>query len=1455
MGVRLVDRLVKQLRTAAHHARNKQELKKRQTKHAEARVVMDITESDKNKVWAFCSGHASNDFRGNPKWLFIYMNKYRPDITTYWLCEDDEVLAQVRGMGYRAYKLHTLQAERAINLTGVLVSEQVKSYIPQGLEHAKYLNLWHGVGGVKAVEKAQTGGALGMELAKKYIGKNEYYHNYELYLATSPFIEGIARDQLGISEDRMIRAAYPRNVYQAQYERVETFDHNLIKRKGLPADTRIVAYTPTHRNNAESELFAEAFPDMDELIRVCKENHLLMIFKMHPMLESEIGFRMAREAYADCPWLYFWDNRDDFYEILDKIDLCIMDFSSIFTDFLSAGVKHFIRYIFDIDPETLDFPMGYDEVTLGRKCKTFAELLEGLAHYREDDLTVDIQRIHELYWQYANGNDMETIVQATLDFCPKHETLPTLYSFDIFDTLISRKVLEPSGIFYKVREQMRRSSMGFPADLIDNYVSVRRACEQNCRTYYNRSKTERDDERCEIQFREIFDCMKKVYPLTEPQILQLMQWELDAELDDSIPLSAQIDYVKELKARGEEVVLISDMYLPKEFITQLLVKADPLLGELPLFLSSEYGYQKSHKALYLEVYKHYAPYDFGRWIHHGDNRHSDVKVPASLDIRTVPIDVPVFNELEQALVETVGTYDAFLVAANMARFRTAHPMAREQFVYSYVSLLFVPYVYWCVHDAIARGDEILYFISRDGHHLKRIADTIIAREGLSIETKYIYASRRTWRIPSFIDHIDVGFWGQGYGNFAKVNSFAKLLKAMNMDEPTFRRLFPEFAELNDSTVFSLPELQRIVNILKVSPKFLNYILGVAAEERVSVCGYLKQEMSLNRPFSIVEYWGRGYTQENFTRLWQQVVGQDVPSVFYYSRSTLPPDEYNIRKNFTLNPSEQQFIEAIFANMPYKSIEKYDLIDGKWTPEIKPIDCDEALFEAMQTWLPAFAEAYCALPFTDRDAIGRCLIDFAITFYNQNQDWQIFREILAPAKDSVELYGKKIEYAKELTDADIDDIASGKVNRNKATKSLTMSLLRATPAVRERYRRLFQLEPGEDFAGGTKLSAAELTRSAKFAEAKAAYERQIAALRAAYLTACEQTVVENRVLLVCRDVKEYPIGFRRIGERLGHQSLYSVEVLETDAYDDMTALANKIATARFILTEKPLPLLANLPLRGDTKLVMLGEPAVFFQPMGLLRSPKIRAERELFHLQQKLDISCLMVASEAMVPVYREVYHVNEATDYSVKGNCLTDVYFDPDFAVAAKEKLLRAFPEAKDKKVICYIPAHRYRNKRSQYAELLDMQLMQRELGDEYVVILHKQPETARLICNVLDIPGFSKDLTGKLSAREQFAAADIIVGDYRNVTLEAPLLRKPLYLTCWDAKAGRYNSRQLFDYEEFCRGLEVADTQDLITKLRADNFDLRVTDAYVEKYLTYCDGRSADRLFDYLMQNALPQG
>ena len=106
---------------------------------------------------------------------------------------------------------------------------------------------------------------------------------------------------------------------------------------------------------------------------------------------------------------------------------------------------------------------------------------------------------------------------------------------------------------------------------------------------------------------------------------------------------------------------------------------------------------------------------------------------------------------------------------------------RSLFVTDYVAPLFVSYVDWAVWDALRRGFTTLYFVSRDGHPLKRIADALIEEHGWPVKTKYIYTSRRVLRVPSYIDEIDDECWANYGGNFNDIRTKEKFLTAAGFE--------------------------------------------------------------------------------------------------------------------------------------------------------------------------------------------------------------------------------------------------------------------------------------------------------------------------------------------------------------------------------------------------------------------------------------------------------------------------------------------------------------------------------------------------------------------------------------------------------------------------------------------------------------------------------------------------
>lgn len=1413
---------------------------------------------DRDHIWAFISGQYGQDFRGNPKYMFVYINKYRPDIKAYWICNNDETIEQVKKLGYEAYRQDSPAAQFVANRTGVLVAEQVKFTLPDGFNNIKYINLWHGVG-FKKVERRLHSGDISMDLARKYVMRSAFYRDNQLMNATCPFIEEAYALDVGVDSDKFLRVGYPRCLYQQNFDPVVTYDHDLRKRKGLPKDTKLVVYTPTYRAKLGGT-FSKAFTDFDRLYRFCEENNILFIFKVHPNMEKEVGFHKAWEKYGDLPHFLFWDNRDDFYEIMHTMDLAIIDYSGMVSDMIAMGIKHYIRYIFDYDEymQSVDVYDNYFEMTTGEVCYDFDHLLELMKNFEQRDETADIARLNEKLWSYSEGkDDFERIIDAALSFNPVKRSHPTLYSFDVFDTLFSRKVLSPVGVFYYVREKMIESG-AYSFALAQSFPRIRHAAEMNVREYYAKSTKLRDDERVEITFDEIYTRIQNVYGLSDTQTEQLKVWELEAELNNVIPLKEQIDRIKALLADNQTVVLISDMYLSKEFVQKLLYRADPILAELPLFLSSEYGVLKTSQKLFFEVYKSFKPYyDFEKWIHYGDNDNADFTQARKFKITAHKIDKPVFNTAQNRLTALIDSYDAYLVAAMEARMCNNICYAHDEFVISFISLCFVPYIDWVLRDAQRRGYETLYFVSRDGYHLKRIADKIIERRGLNFKTKYIYASRRTWRIPSFVHEVDDSFW-EDYGSFGNIASKSKLLGAMNLTEELFKEIFP-YIDLDNIDFSNRNEMNSLRDIFKNSDVYKDYLLKTAAKERVLVSGYLKQEIDFNESFAFVEYYGRGYTQDCLVNLVRDITKDDRDVVFYYSRSVLPSANGAIRHNFTTNDAKQYFIESIFANMPYKSIEEYYEEDGVIKPVIESISYNRGLFDAMDRILPEFADNYASLELRFPEETDRALYDFVFTYYNEHLKDMNFINEIAELKDSVTLYGNKRELAPPYTMETLDKIANKEIGRGSllVTTSISMSVARADEKVKNRYFDMFQILPGEPYGGGRLLSNSEIKTNNSFKQKFNSLNKRAAEFKNLYEEAVGNTEVSDTVLILTEAKKLGVDYIDKLEENLKKQDRYSVKTLMLSDYDKErdAELAAEIAAARFVVTSKPISILCKTVFRNETREIFAVPAPFTVVNKGFLQKFSLRWETKYKQLISRNDFAVMQIPSEYNKEFFERSYCTRSDTDISLMGSYMTDVYFDPDYKKNAEKKLKSLFPDAVGKKRILYIPKWRERSDCAAWMDMLDLEALKKLVGEEYVVIVRlSASQVKHNTVNELSIPGFSKLLNKGIALRELMTVCDVVVGDYNDTFFETPILRKPAFSTAYDydtymGAGNRTYFANKFEDLLFCPIVE--SSYELAEQLKKiDNYDFGPMDAFREKYLEKCDGKSMQRLVEYIKNN-----
>lgn len=184
----------------------------------------------------------------------------------------------------------------------------------------------------------------------------------------------------------------------------------------------------------------------------------------------------------------------------------------------------------------------------------------------------------------------------------------------------------------------------------------------------------------------------------------------------------------------------------------------------------------------------------------------------------------------------------------------------------------------------------------------------------------------------------------------------------------------------------------------------------------------------------------------------------------------------------------------------------------------------------------------------------------------------------------------------------------------------------------------------------------------------------------------------------------------------------------------------------------------------------------------------------------------------------------------------------------AEREELRKSLGVEGKKVILYAPTWRDNQHTSgegyTYKTEVDFDKLQRELGDEYVILFRAH----YLVANSFDFAkyrGFVQDVSSYSDINELYIAADILITDYSSVFFDYANLRKPVIFYMYDLEEYANNLRGFYISLDELPGPIVRDEDALIKEVRK-------TDGWKpdEKYEQFCekynpkdDGHASERV------------
>lgn len=477
-----------------------------------------------------------------------------------------------------------------------------------------------------------------------------------------------------------------------------------------------------------------------------------------------------------------------------------------------------------------------------------------------------------------------------------------VFSFDVFDTVLTRRTAEPKGIFAAVQAELMRDDSEVPSRLRRDYVRQRISAERYARII---SKTE------DTTLKEIYRVIQRQYRLSEHVAERLMELEIRQELNAAWGLPHVLLAISKIRNLGGRVIFMSDMYLPGDIIKQVLIKVGAYEEGDGLYVSNESGLTKASGNLYrymLTAEKCTAD----QVAHIGDSFKSDVIVPRRMGIRAVHYRASRLNRFESALLKSWKGNGApenrsqlLVGASRMARLNsrfecTDHHRTIYELGVSLAGPILFGYVTWVLKQAVARDIKKLYFLARDGQILLELGRKILPRTGADIDLRYLYGSRQAWNLPAM-----TSIGSRELEWITSVNPVLTLKKVAARLDLSFTILRPLLvkAGIHHSSPdqrLSDEEVQHLRNVLQRNPEVAKTILDHAKDARSVALDYFRQEgLCDDKPFGLVDTGWYGRMQDSLRSMLLEAGCRKRIVGFYFGLRG--EREQNCKEAFFFNP--------------------------------------------------------------------------------------------------------------------------------------------------------------------------------------------------------------------------------------------------------------------------------------------------------------------------------------------------------------------------------------------------------------------------------------------------------------------------------------------------------------------------------------------------------------------------
>jgi len=341
------------------------------------------------------------------------------------------------------------------------------------------------------------------------------------------------------------------------------------------------------------------------------------------------------------------------------------------------------------------------------------------------------------------------------------------------------------------------------------------------------------------------------------------------------------------------------------------------------------------------------------------------------------------------------------------------------------------------------------------------------------------------------------------------------------------------------------------------------------------------------------------------------------------------------------------------------------------------------------------------------------------------------------------------------------------------------------------------------------------------------------------------IVENHREEPSDNVRGVIDAVQKSGYNVVSLSLGKNRVRKREALKRESRFVKEFATARYVFLSDYLAPVGGFSKRKGTTVVQLWHACGAFKKFGFSTADKVfggtNSEKKKYPDYRNEDLVC--VSSTEVVWAYQEAMDKHEPGVVQALGTSRTDVFYDEAFLQAARDRVMEAHPEIKDRKVILYAPTFRGRVRLAEAPDVLDIRAMREALGDEYFLLIKHHPFVKHLPEIPSSCSDFACDVTRELAIEDLLCCADICISDYSSLVFEYSLFEKPMIFFAYDLDEYDDWRGFYYSYDEFTPGPVVSTTEEVIKSIKEDKFDRDEVIKFKDKFMSACDGHATERI------------